>query len=667
MQSGATIDNDGLVNFIPTGNAESGTIPATMYANGAAVPTTGTGGSPTATFTITTTDPLQGSKSFVFTPGALGDGASIPFTVTRDCFGRALQVACSYEIATAASFADGDLTFYVKCPSGTIQQCVNFQFLKASGPMQFKALFQAEASGTQYYLLIHQATSNTAYGSVKLDSITSGPQQSTVIATGPVGEIIATGSLTPPSGFLYCNGDAVSRTTYAALFAAIGTTFGVGDGSTTFNVPDMRGLFLRGAGTQTFGSETYSATLGTKQNDATAKNGLSDSGHIHSLDVGAGNGTLSVYPEGLASTPNSVSTIAAPTGYEGYGYANITSSDAETRPANVAVAYHIRYQASTIASSEASDGRAVAARAYKNTTQTINAGTSSKIIFDVVAEDTIAGQFSLANSVYTLPASGVWTASGALCWQSSATAGDVQIVVVKNGSSVEAAVSTKVANYYGGVSVSVSFRGNAGDQIQLNCYAGIATTIHSDPNLTWFSIERVGPGSSIAFDGTVPFSGVGQGTAAKPPMTFFGDSNTGLFSPAADNIAMTTAGVERLRIDSNGSLTAVVASGSTRYPAYLNRCYVKFVGTGSIGANQTIQAEGNTSSVYKNGTGNFTVNFSTSLPDAHYAVAGAARWASGNNMNVSCASFNAGWINVVTYDTSNTIRDPDICTVVVVR
>jgi phage-related tail fiber protein len=50
---------------------------------------------------------------------------------------------------------------------------------------------------------------------------------------------------TPPTGFLKANGALVSRTTYAALFAVIGTTFGAGDGSTTFELPDLRGEFLR--------------------------------------------------------------------------------------------------------------------------------------------------------------------------------------------------------------------------------------------------------------------------------------------------------------------------------------------------------------------------------------------------------------------------------------
>ena len=64
--------------------------------------------------------------------------------------------------------------------------------------------------------------------------------------TVPAGAVMTFATNTAPSGWLKANGAAVSRTTYAALFAAIGTTFGAGDGSTTFNLPDMRGEFARG-------------------------------------------------------------------------------------------------------------------------------------------------------------------------------------------------------------------------------------------------------------------------------------------------------------------------------------------------------------------------------------------------------------------------------------
>jgi len=71
----------------------------------------------------------------------------------------------------------------------------------------------------------------------------------------PSGAIIAFGGATAPAGWLICDGTAVSRATYADLFTAIGTTWGAGDESTTFNVPDLRGAFLRGAGARTNSSE----------------------------------------------------------------------------------------------------------------------------------------------------------------------------------------------------------------------------------------------------------------------------------------------------------------------------------------------------------------------------------------------------------------------------
>ena len=68
----------------------------------------------------------------------------------------------------------------------------------------------------------------------------------------PTGTVPAAGTLgyfgmsTAPTGWLKANGAAISRTTYADLFAALGTTYGIGDGSTTFNLPDLRGEFPRG-------------------------------------------------------------------------------------------------------------------------------------------------------------------------------------------------------------------------------------------------------------------------------------------------------------------------------------------------------------------------------------------------------------------------------------
>lgn len=81
-----------------------------------------------------------------------------------------------------------------------------------------------------------------AGGGVCLSTATGGG----AIDPAPIGSIVSYAGATAPSGYLICNGALVSRTTYADLFAAIGTTYGAGDGSTTFKLPDLRGEFIRG-------------------------------------------------------------------------------------------------------------------------------------------------------------------------------------------------------------------------------------------------------------------------------------------------------------------------------------------------------------------------------------------------------------------------------------
>lgn len=101
-------------------------------------------------------------------------------------------------------------------------------------------------------------------------------EQFLAYATGmPVGAVFAFASGATPPGYLLCNGQAVSRTTYNTLFVAIGTVYGSGDGSTTFNVPDLRNEFVRG--------KADARALGNKQTAAFASHnhGVADPGHVH--------------------------------------------------------------------------------------------------------------------------------------------------------------------------------------------------------------------------------------------------------------------------------------------------------------------------------------------------------------------------------------------------
>ena len=151
----------------------------------------------------------------------------------------------------------------------------------------------------------------------------------------PTATIIQNVSATVPAGFLYCNGQAVNRVgIYARLFAAINTTFGVGNGSTTFNVPNFLGAFLRGASTQTVGGVTYGgAAVGTAQQDAVL-NPLyaSNEGYFNTTSGSATRECVS--RNRITADPVDTNTGILP---------RFDRTATENRPFNYTVYYYIRY------------------------------------------------------------------------------------------------------------------------------------------------------------------------------------------------------------------------------------------------------------------------------------------------------------------------------------
>lgn len=144
-----------------------------------------------------------------------------------------------------------------------------------------------------------------------------------VISGTPAGMVQYFAANAAPTGFIKANGAAVSRTVYSALFTAIGTTFGAGDGSTTFNVPDMRGNFVRGwddgRGVDTgraFGSSQLATRVGTILDNRTTQalpavtEGDTISNSItFSIMSGYGNTTTSG-SYGVGSRPTNVALLA---------------------------------------------------------------------------------------------------------------------------------------------------------------------------------------------------------------------------------------------------------------------------------------------------------------------------------------------------------------------
>ena len=156
----------------------------------------------------------------------------------------------------------------------------------------------------------------------------------------PPGTIVAYAGASAPDGYLLCNGQAISRNTYAALFAAISIAFGSGDGATTFNLPDFRGVFPKGSGTtdRSLGKDAsgnyYSGVLGTYSQDQMQ-------GHKHAskwtnASPVAGGGPY-VTEGGTQST--AVQAIGSPVadGTNGTPRAGLT-----TEPQSLAVTYMIK-------------------------------------------------------------------------------------------------------------------------------------------------------------------------------------------------------------------------------------------------------------------------------------------------------------------------------------
>ena len=118
------------------------------------------------------------------------------------------------------------------------------------------------------------------------------------IANGvPAGSVFSFATTTVPTGYLECNGAAVSRSTYASLFSAISTTWGVGDGSSTFNLPDLRGQFVRGWDNSAGVDSGRSFASSQSDQNKSHNHSINDSGHNHTIgnwggNFGGGSGAL---------------------------------------------------------------------------------------------------------------------------------------------------------------------------------------------------------------------------------------------------------------------------------------------------------------------------------------------------------------------------------------
>lgn len=188
---------------------------------------------------------------------------------------------------------------------------------------------------------LYPRADRTLKGDVEGDvtgDVTGNADTATVADNGvPPGTVLPFAASAAPIGYLSCNGDAVSRTTYAALFAVIGETWGAGDSSTTFNVPNLAGVFLRGTGTGTINTrDKVGPSVGSYQEDQMQ-------GHFHTYTSrqNAANNAGSVARGDGTNSPNTTDTAMGAPNTDGTNGTPRTGT--ETYPYNAGVLYIIKY------------------------------------------------------------------------------------------------------------------------------------------------------------------------------------------------------------------------------------------------------------------------------------------------------------------------------------
>lgn len=266
-----------------------------------------------------------GSFNLVISSGGGGTTVTIPQGYIVQVYSDGTNIKQTYTVTSSTS-PGGSNTQVQYNNSGAFGGSSNFTFsgtvvaapqFNASG--SFRVLgatsgyvgFSAAAVSTNVVWTL-PASDGTAGQVLQTDGAATLSWTTPVSATTPAGVVSPYAGSSAPSGYLLCGGQAVSRTTYATLFAVIGTVYGSGDGSTTFNVPDLRGRVV--AGIDNMGGSTASritnavaGIVGTTLGAAGGDQALQS--HSHSFGIlQPGPGTTTTILQITSDTSQALST-----------------------------------------------------------------------------------------------------------------------------------------------------------------------------------------------------------------------------------------------------------------------------------------------------------------------------------------------------------------------
>ena len=158
---------------------------------------------------------------------------------------------------------------------------------------------------------------------------------------------------TVPSGYLECNGAAVSRTTYAALFAIIGVQYGAGNGSSTFNIPDLRGEFVRGFDNGKGTDNNRQIASSQSASNASHNHSFSDSGTTSTKSL---TGSVQKISETFNNSGNTTGIFSKSTGFNA-GFTPGSPDNNDTGSFSIDASHNHTFSVSGTTGSQGSEAR----------------------------------------------------------------------------------------------------------------------------------------------------------------------------------------------------------------------------------------------------------------------------------------------------------------------
>lgn len=476
----------GVVNLITNGNADDAVASIfTPYEDAAGTrPVDGTGGSPTVTTAITTTAPLNGTKSFLLTKPASnvqGQGWSIlSFTVDPAYRAKVLSISVDYIVNSGTFTAgtgttDGDVIWYIyDVTNAQLIEPSSIKMFSNSSTIsdRFESTFQTSATGSTYRLIAHVASTSASAFELKVDNVTVSPSQ--YIYGTPITDWQ---TYTPTGTF-------TTNTTYSGVWRRVGDSL-EGQVRLTFagapNAVTLTGISIP--------SGLVIDTTTKAINSVCGIGSIFDNGvNRYSTDVYISS-TTTVNPQ-IKNTAGTFATIASISNTSPF---TIGSTD------TIEVSFFVPIVgwSSSVQMSDSADTRVVAAVFSGSTTSITSAG--SVIVPTTVLSDT-HGAFS--GSTFTVPASGFYDFSGTIRFTNAVYAvGDAVSLFVRINGATDYLLGqyriTSTANLNYSTSGSFSLSLTIGNTVQFLAVSNVTNTL-SGANGFYGSIRRVSGPQAIA-------------------------------------------------------------------------------------------------------------------------------------------------------------------------